>query len=132
MNQYICDLKEVIKEARSAFRKGNVQELRALSDRAVDCTALYQDKYSIATAVMIYSLSKLLNKESSFTHEQWNKFHKNILIEIKNAENSLTQNNIKGYGVALKKALMLIKSIDEKTSNYIRAQGDCIYLCGEV
>ena len=105
---------EVLKKAREAFRQGNVIELKELSDQTLHSASVNQDKISIAIAVMVYSLGKILERTSYREYPSWNYFIKNFMHNIDMAREMLEKNNEKMF----EKHITAIESlIDKLTGN---------------
>lgn len=75
----------VLKKVRTAFKNEDYIEIKNLSDNVIHGCSVDQDPDCIAVAVVIYSLSKLIERESYKTEKQWPKFFKEYLKNIDDA-----------------------------------------------
>lgn len=66
----------ILKEAREAIKANDIFKIRSLSNQTINTASLTQDPDNIAVAVIIYSLSKILEREDYRTLPGWNIFHK--------------------------------------------------------
>jgi len=66
----------ILKESRDALDRGDSSEMRSLSNQTINTASLTQDPDNIAVAVMIYSLSKIIEREDYRSLKGWGIFHK--------------------------------------------------------
>ena len=64
----------LLKDARIAARNGDIMKLKQLSDQTIHASAIYQDTDNILVAVVIYSLSKLIERRGSYNSKEFNDF----------------------------------------------------------
>ena len=91
----------------------NVAELRALSNHTIHDASVFQDECSISIAILIYSLSKIIERK------QWDIDSKPIMDLLKSAKKSLEDNNFEDYNKIIKRIFGIISTVDNKLKMYI-------------
>lgn len=109
---------KIFKEAKIAINKGNTSKLRELSDHTNNTASRTQDPDNIAVAVIIYSLSKILERKNYQSYSGWKKFYKNILVYIEKIIKELE--NKKEVTATLKLMRGEIEGVSGKLRGYIR------------
>lgn len=66
----------ILRGAREALDRGDSAEMKSLSNQTINTASLTQDSDNIAVAVMIYSLSKIIEREDYRNLPGWNVFYK--------------------------------------------------------
>lgn len=101
----------ILEETKKAIQEGNSAEIKNLSNQTTNTIALTQDPDNIAIAVIVYSISKLIEREDYRKLSGWNEFYKTIFSSINNTINSLKKNDeqkIKENLDNLRKSLMKV------------------------
>ncbi len=65
----------IFREAETAIEKGDNVRLKTLSDETIHTASITQDADNLAVAVMIYSLSKILERENYRKLKGWGEFY---------------------------------------------------------
>ena len=91
----------------------DVLEIKELSDHTIHNASVFQDECSVSIAVVIYSLSKIIERNP----DQQN--YKNILDYLNKARSALKNNEIHNLKLAIRKLFSEISVIDNKLSLYI-------------
>ena len=75
---------EVLEKTKLALTQENTVQLKALSDQTIHSASVYQDTDSISIAVIIYAVSKLIEKKRflKLSPNHWNKFTKKFNSSI--------------------------------------------------
>ncbi len=107
----------IFEEAKDAINEGNTSKIRALSDHTNNTASRTQDPDNIAVAVIIYSISKFLERENYKSYPGWKKFYKNIIVYIDKIISELK--NGKEVGGTLKSMRGEIENISGKLRGYI-------------
>ncbi len=114
-------MKEVIKKeilfdldkAIEILEKKDIEELKKLSDHAIDDVALYKNLDLISVTVLIYSIYKIfttLPKED----------HLDILKELKEANKHLQENNFHRYNKSIKTIFNVVKRSNPKIRKHLQ------------
>ena len=101
----------VLKEAQKALSHEDSLTLKELSNQTIHCATAIQDEGSITSAVLIYTLSKLIERKEYIHIKNWNKFVKRINSFLALAEKALREKNYEAYErhlEAARKSLILI------------------------
>ena len=72
----------VLQNVKKALRKKNYVEIKNLSDNIIHISSIHQNSDIISLAVIIYSLSKLIERESYKTEKNWDKFYEGYVKNI--------------------------------------------------
>ena len=83
----------LLKEVKEAFRKNNVSKIKDISNETIHAASVSQDELSIAVAVIIYSLSKIIDRPNYRDYPGWAKFIKKFMHNLDKAQQSLERNN---------------------------------------
>jgi len=113
------DIISILKKTFYAFKEEDVRELRRLSDHITEDASIFQDDYSISLAIILYTLSKILEKEKYQNYKEWKSFYKNCLGLLDNLKKDLEKSNFDIYSKDLQELLSLIKDLDKKVPLYI-------------
>ena len=90
----------------------DVRELRELSNRTVHNSSIFQDEDSISIAIVVYSLSKVIERKENIDY-------KTIIYLLKNSKGCLLKDDVKGYRNNIKKTFNFISRIDSKLKLYV-------------
>lgn len=108
------DVLQVLKKAQIYINQRHSKKLKHLSDNTIHNASVFQDADSLSIAVVIYAISKLL--------ERWG-FDSEYADQARNllgsAQQSLEQDDIKEYRDKMKKVFEFTASIDDKFKLYI-------------
>ena len=112
MNELVKqDILNVLNKAISLINEDKYYSLSELSNHVIHNASIYQDKDSLSTAVLTYSLYKLFSKYS---------FEKQKFISIlEKASKALKTNKIKSFRTYISTSFKLIETIDKDFSNYV-------------
>jgi predicted HTH domain antitoxin len=75
----------ILEETKGAIEKGDSVRIKNLSNQTINTASLTQDLDNVAVAVMVYSLSKILEREDYKRLKGWSLFYKNFLVSIDKA-----------------------------------------------
>jgi len=108
---------EVLKEAKEAIKNEDVIKLRDLSNQTIHSASIHQDADCILVAVIIYSLSKIIERTNYREYPSWNRFFDAFIEHINYAIIHLEKNNIDGFRQELERVR---KDISKLTGNFKR------------
>jgi hypothetical protein len=94
---------KVLQETKEAVKKEDTIKLKELSNQTIHSASIYQDADSIMVAVIVYSLSKILERTNYRRYKNWNQFFKNFMRHITDAEMALKENKEERFRKELKK-----------------------------
>lgn len=111
----------IFQEAKLAIKDEDTIKLKKLSDQTIHTASISQDPDNIAVAVIIYSLSKIIERKENYkTKPGWNKFYENLVSYIDSSINALKKNNKKEFRVCLKSIRNSINKLSGKLKIYIK------------
>ncbi len=106
----------ILAETKEAIKNGDVVEIKNLSNQTTDTASLTQDPENIAVAVIVYSLSKIIERGGYRKLPGWNSFYNTYLSAIDKAILALKKNDEK----ALTQNLELIRKAINKLSGKLK------------
>jgi hypothetical protein len=113
MNEIIKnDNIKIIEESISALKQKDVLKLKEISDHTIHNASIFQDEDSITIAVLVYALSKIL--ERGIENHYW--FEKKLEF----AKIQLIKENINFYRKAIKDIFSQIAVVDSKLKIYVQ------------
>lgn len=98
----------ILEETKQAVKEGNATKLKELSNQTIHTSSITQDGDNIAIAVMVYTLSKILERVEYTSLPGWDRLYKIILDSINNLSLAVSQNNpkkIKKYLTSWRKSI---------------------------
>ncbi len=115
----VDNILRILQGARDALNNGDSTKMRLLSNQTINTASLTQDADNIAVAVMVYSLSKIIEREDYRTLDGWEIFYRlfNSALDraIKDIENKEFEKFRKDFEM-IRKA---INKISGKLRKYI-------------
>lgn len=88
---------QVLKKVKQALERKNYVELKNLSNKVVHHSSVHQDPDIIAVAVIIYSLSKLIEREDYKEEKNWGAFYRDFLKNINDMISALEKNDVETF-----------------------------------
>lgn len=111
--QILLDLKEAIK-------KEDLLKIKDLSNKTIHSASIFQDADSIAIAVIIYSLGKIIERKDYRTKPGWEKFYRKVLLNIDFSIDYLKKNDLKKFSLVLKNLRKDIGAVSGKLRKNIQ------------
>lgn len=72
----------IFQETKEALKRGDSATIKNLSNQTINTASLTHDPGNIAVAVVIYSLSKILERENYRSLPGWKEFYKEYVLNI--------------------------------------------------
>ncbi len=110
----------VLKETKAAVRKEDTIKLKNLSNKTIHAASIKQDPDGIALAVMIYALSKIIERKKYTYYKEWPNFHKKYVENINKAVENLEKSDIKGFRNNINEIRSEIGKLSGKFKKYIQ------------
>jgi len=110
---------KILRKSYNAIINRDTALLRELSNHTIHTSSISQDEDSISIAVMIYSFSKIFERNYN-EYKDWDKFYSSIKENLKKAVKTLEKLDIKEYELTIKNILTDIDNLDKKLKNYIK------------
>ena len=79
MMQERDNILKIFQETKEAISKGNSAKIKNLSDQTINTASLTHDPDNIAVAVVVYSLSKILERDNYRKLPGWAEFYKTYI-----------------------------------------------------
>lgn len=83
----------ILEETKEALKTENIGKIKDLSNQTIHTASTTQDPDNIAVAVIVYSLSKIIEREKYKKYSGWKKFYQNYLSSIDEAIKSIKSGN---------------------------------------
>jgi ribosomal protein S15P/S13E len=106
---------KVLQQTKEAVKKQDSIKLKELSNQTIHSASIHQDAESIMVAVVIYSLSKILERTHYQRYGSWQRFFKSFMRHIDHTISALNENNQGKFRKELKK---IRKEINNLTGHF--------------
>jgi hypothetical protein len=117
----------ILKETIVAIKRKDSLTLKNLSNQTIHTVAIYQDPDNLIVAVLVYSLGKIIERESYQKLEGWNEFSSLLIPSLKEAIKNLERENLDSFRNNLGQIRNSINKIDHDLKDYIN---DVFYKAG--
>ncbi len=115
----VSNLINILEESYKAILDKDVKKIRELSNRTVHSSTIAQDYYSTSTAVILYSFSKIFERDYSH-YKGWDEFYTNIKFFFKKSIQALRKKDFETYHENIKNVLKSIDKLDKRLRSYIK------------
>jgi len=110
----------ILNETLVALKKEDTIKLKELSDQTVHTASISQDPDNIAVAVIVYSLSKIIERPGYRNQTGWNKLYNGLLVNIENSIVALKKGDDTHLAAHLEKVRKQIEGISSSLKRYIQ------------
>lgn len=110
----------LLKTAKQALLSNNSFKLKELSDQKIHTASSLQDVASVAIVIILYSLSKIIERKNRLRIRNWDKFVKKINLDIDLAIKFLEQDNDQKYQESILRIKSTIESISPNLKDYMK------------
>ena len=110
---------KVLKGTRQALASKDYLEIKNLSNQVVHTSSVDQDPDVISVAVIIYALSKLVERESYKSYKGWQDFFKNYTRFLNESIKNLDKNDLGKFRENITDIRLLIENLSGNLKNYI-------------
>jgi len=111
---------DILIRAENAVKKSDTAELRELSNQTIHSASIHQDTVSISVAVIVYSLSKIVERSYYKGYSGWKIFLDFFINHLENAINFLQKNDEKMFLQELQKVHEDIDKLSGKLKIHIQ------------
>jgi hypothetical protein len=111
---------EVLEATKQALTSQDSIKLKELSNQTIHCASIEQDNGSIMIAVLVYSLSKILERKENMKIKNWNEFMKKIISYLSMATVAALEGNEIAYEQHLERARKTLNSLSINLKPYIQ------------
>ena len=110
----------ILNEAVKAIENEDIKTLKDLSNGSIHDASIIQDQYSITMAVLIYSLSKIYERESHYgKFKGWKVFCFDCVNGLRLAKEKLEKKDVVSFDKLITKYIKDLSKHDEKLRKYI-------------
>tara|TARA_Y100000310_G_C20467506_1_gene708369 strand:- start:21 stop:581 length:561 start_codon:yes stop_codon:yes gene_type:complete len=88
---------DILRKVMDALQRKDYIKIKNLSNQFVHHSSVHQDADVISVAVIIYSLSKMIEREDYKKEKNWKQFYNDYLRTIKNMIKALEKNDHKEF-----------------------------------
>jgi hypothetical protein len=113
------DISSILNEALTAIKQNNAEKLKEISNHTIHDASIYQDKYSTSAAVVIYSLSKMFEKNKYKEYQNWKEFYMRCIKHLERAKEDLIIDQVGRYNGEIKSLYRLISKTEKKLGTFI-------------
>jgi len=106
---------QILKDAKLAIEKDESTVMRDLSNKTIHSASIDQDSDNIIIAVVMYALSKILERKDYRDYEQWNILVKNSALSLEKAIAYLEKDNLSLFRKEMKR---IRKNISKLSGNF--------------
>ena len=110
----------VLRETKKALEKNDGVKLKELSNQTIHTSSIDQDSDNVAIAVIIYSLSKIIERKDYQKYPEWKNFYQTNLNLIEKITGALAKNDdakARSYLTLMRKS---IGKLSGKLKRYIQ------------
>ena len=111
---------KLLESAEEALTSNNSSRLRELSDQKIHTACCIQDIESITITIVLYSLSKLVERKEKLEINKWGSFVKKFNSVLSTAIDALKDNNLPKYREYILKSKSTIESLSIDLKPYIK------------
>lgn len=109
----------VLEQAEKAIKEENILKLKELSNQTIHSSSIYQDPDNIALAVIIYSLSKIIERKSYQEFKEFGKLKNSYQDSLHKAILSLKKDDLKEYRKHIESIITSIDNLSGKLKTYL-------------
>lgn len=110
----------ILQETKEALRQNNPIRLKELSNQTIHTASITQDSDNVLVAVIVYSLSKLIERQESQKFSGWGNFYKKIISSIENTIIAIKRNDEAKIQENMSLMRDAINKVSGKLKNYIQ------------
>ena len=118
------NLLDILRKTRIALNTRDAVLLKELSNRTVHTASIYQDTDSVAVAVIVYSLSKIIERSDYSFYKGWSIFMKIVNRSLQESVEALEEEDTKGFRSSL---VNIRKAVDKISGNLKSSIQDVFY-----
>jgi hypothetical protein len=111
---------QVLKETQEALKKKNSLKLKDLSNDTIHSACSHQDSASITIATIIYSLSKIIERDDYARFKSWDLFVKKFNAILDLAIKALNEDKLDKYNNYIRSARKALESNSVSLKPYIQ------------
>lgn len=110
----------ILNGTRKAIETNNYAEIKNLSDQTINTASLTQDPDNVLVAVIVYSLSKILERPKYKQFPGWRDFYKIVTKSLNSSINDLEKNDEKKFRQDFELIRRVIGKLSGKLKDYVQ------------
>ena len=110
----------ILKETKVALEKNDSFTIRGLSNQTINTSSLTQDLDNIAVAVIVYSLSKIIERQDYRGLPGWKKFYNNIQLYLDKSIEDIESKKYDKFREDFKMIRASIENLSGKLKKYVK------------
>lgn len=110
----------ILQETKVALERNDSFSLRSLSNQTVNTSTLTQDSDNIAVAVIVYSLSKIVERQDYKQLPGWKKFYDNVLLYLDKSIKDIEKMEYERFREDFKAIRGSIDNLSGKLKKYVK------------
>ena len=118
--QEVNNILKILKGTREAFRKGDAQTLKELSSQTINTASRTQDVDNVTVAVVVYSLSKIIEGENYKKYAGYKTFYKIVIGSLDHAIKDIEVKNFEDFRRDFENIRKEVGKVSGKLRGYIK------------
>lgn len=110
----------IFEETKEAIRNEDSFKLNELSNQTINTASRTQDPDNIATAVVVYSIGKIIERKHYREFPEWNALYKKIISSIDECINAIRKNREEDFGKSIRSLRSYIDRLSGKLKEYVQ------------
>ena len=110
----------ILRETKRAIERNDSFTIRSLSNQTINTSSLTQDADNIAVAVIVYSLSKIVERQDYRQLPGWKKFYSNILLYLDKSIEDVENKDYERFREDFKMIRGSIENLSGKLKKYVK------------
>lgn len=106
---------DILKKTEIALKEDNPIVIRELSNKTIHTASIYQDPDNIVVAVLVYSLSKIIERRNYREYPDWSNFIKIVLLCISRLISAVEKEDEKSFRSEIKH---IRKQVNKLSGNF--------------
>ena len=110
---------DILEKAKKAIKEEDIITIKDLSNRTIHSSAIYQDPDNINIAVILYALSKIIERTHYRDLDGWNKFQETYESALNNSLIALKKNDLEVYRDQIDRIKQAVTELEGHLKKYI-------------
>jgi hypothetical protein len=119
MVEEVKNVLRILRETLDSLESKNSVKLKELSNQTIHSASISQDSENVAIAVIVYSLSKIIERGDYQKLKGWKEFYSEVSIALEETIENLEDKNEIAFRVNIKKIRESIEKVSGELRKYI-------------
>jgi predicted RNA-binding protein len=119
MVEEVSNVLRILRETLDALETKDSIKLKSLSNQTIHSASISQDPSNVAIAVIVYSLSKIIERKDYASLGGWKEFYDSLVQTLEQSIENLENKNEIAFKENIKKIRESISKVSGKLKNYI-------------